>query len=147
LVNRNTLQLSPWSHGNIDSLATGAITMPVVFDADVSGYGSGALSTVGQLAFGLTRIVTLGPGVSRFDPPDGTHVRGLGWFSPGVNSDDGSGAAEYFLTPRFITLDKELWNFGTVTTDSSLKWGPYSDYVRWWITPGSTVHLYLYVFD
>ncbi len=121
--------------------------MPVAFDADLTTFGSAALTSPGELSYGDSRIITLGPGVPRYDPPDGTHVRGLGWFSIGFTNDDGSGDKEYYSEPIFIVFDHQLYRFGNLALGGSPRWGPYADSIRWWIQPGSTVHLWMYVFD
>jgi hypothetical protein len=121
--------------------------MPVAWDANLSGYGEAALDVAGELAYGLSRFVTLGAFVDRYNPPDGTHVRGLGWLSIGFTNDDGSGDKVYYQTPIFIVLSQQLYQFGVGTLDGTIKWGPYADHMRWWIDPGSTVHMWIYAFD
>jgi hypothetical protein len=122
--------------------------MPVSFDATISGYGEDAVSPEGQVAYGTSRLVTLGAGVSRYNPPDGTHLYGLGWLSIGFSSDDGSGDKYYFVQPVVLSLSQQLLQFGVRTVDDPpIRWGQYASRIRWWIAPGSSVHIWLYVFD
>jgi len=121
--------------------------MPVVIDSDLSGFGHTSLLSAGELSYGDSRILTLGPGVSRYDPPDGSHVRGLGWIAHGFTNDDGSGDKEYYSEPIFVIFDHQLYRLGNRSVDGAIRWGPYADSLRWWIAPGSTIHLWLYAFD
>jgi hypothetical protein len=118
-------------------------SMGVYFDSDVSGSGSSALSGGSSVLYVATDMLALGGLVSAIEPDVSDHHLRIGWWSLGDTFDAGEGSVAHWRDIQWINFEQTLWT-PVPTGGSGFSLTALATLVRWWLSPGSSVHLHVF---
>jgi hypothetical protein len=117
--------------------------MPV-FDDEISGSGEADFGTTAQVTYALVRIRAVSQ-LARMSEAGSDHYLRLGWIAFGHNGFDiDATEVHYWRHPIYLNFLDNLWSpEPQVIPGASAIQAIYAERVRWYLSPGTTAHLFI----
>lgn len=118
--------------------------MGVYFNSVVSGEGDANTASPYHVWFVAADVVTIGPGVGQMGRDVAGHISAAGWFSLGDAFDIGEGSFDRWRDPIWFNFEHTLWTPVPSTDNSGNPLAIVAPRIRYWVSPGTEVRLYVY---